>query len=394
MPNEDLFTFSGSIMGGLAGPEIVLEKELAVVCGPTNNIITDDVNIAISHAIADIFHNNLGTSKEQERKILIGSAVVCFRAGLICTKRNGTRILSDGNWRKIPYSMYGSTILTVEQQIEVSNATLKSNLLLCATLIAATKINWYKQNSHIGQVSSYSNYMKRVVLQKFDLATSYILIRVIKRVGSWASTRAVLTQFGLANVCQPTPVIAVNIDHSLWMDADVKGINSNPAGTARHFIALQIVKHMLNSITIALCPDISDFSYLPYICSIINKNPAVYHIDAEYLCEGTKALAEKIEFSDMQAATYLGRVGTYWNAFMRNGTLQSPHLSSRNYHDAEDFCIDYEIALKRFKITGATATLPTVNIGRLQPQLDAYKSLAKAFGVTPNPEVIVAMSQL
>ncbi|CAK9297390.1 unnamed protein product [Gordionus sp. m RMFG-2023] len=355
--------------------------KLAVVCDPNSNTITNNKKRAIIHAIIDIFHNHSGpTSNEQERKILIGAAFICFSTGLICTKTVGSTIVPDGEWRKIPYSTYRFAQITAQQQSEINNAISSYNIYVCTTLIAATKINWYKENCHTGQ-EEYTGYVKEVVTNLFDPATGLALRSIIDQIGQWSSTRAVLIQLGLANVCPPCPVIEVDANSCIKPRDDIKSlIKSNPAGTTLHFIAFEMVRLMFP--TIIMCPGISDFSHLYHICSIINKHPALYHVKAEYLCEGITTLAEKIEFFDEDAEAYLGRIGTFGNAIIPNGILmQALRQNFGNYQNAPDYSVDYEIALSNFDKDGTVVS--TANLRGVEEQLAVYLAISKVFGKTP-----------
>ncbi|CAK9291125.1 unnamed protein product [Gordionus sp. m RMFG-2023] len=126
-------------------------------------------------------------------------------------------------------------------------------------------------------------------------------------------------------------------------------INSNPAGTARHYVAHVFFKRMVRSNTIVLVPDLYDFKTLKEKITEIDKYPAIYHIGFAYLCEGVEALKHKIEFDDNDGNKYIEKTGTYGEVVMKASTLmQSPHYKNELYKSDEDYSSDYAKNLREY----------------------------------------------
>ncbi|CAK9294847.1 unnamed protein product [Gordionus sp. m RMFG-2023] len=211
-------------------------------------------NSMVNYAVYDIVkHTSFATMSRIDKKILLGSVYVCFSCKLICYK--GETTVPDGDWRIVTRTKMAA--YTNEENSIIAESMSKENLQLCVVLISAAKVNFYKENHHTGQGST-AGYIRKVMRAKIGEQYEPKTVHVIHRVSHWASTRQVLTQLGLQHVALSTPLLNTGRETGITPTADLSlRINSNPAGTARHFVAHAFFRCLVAELTVQHAADLA-----------------------------------------------------------------------------------------------------------------------------------------
>lgn len=247
----------------------------------------------------------------------------------------------------------------------------------------ATKVNWYRENHHVGQNREHGGtYVRKVLNQSFADWEKASALQIAHRIGHWYSTRSVLSNMGLNGVLPTVPVVPHTVHLAPMRDVIVR-IQSTPAGTARLAVVCAMLDRMLLSPSGAMCPGLNDFVGLKAKLAAVKANPASYHIGAAYLCGG------RANFQDEDHERLLGRTGTWGSVQMPESTLmKSPHLSS--YESKEDFTPEYRMLSQAF-IRAKRLELRRIldqkrrGVLRLDP---AYELLCREHGLEQNEDIL------
>lgn len=241
-------------------------------------------------------------------------------------------------------------------------------------VICATKVNFFLENNHVGQGRG-NTYPERVIISYYSPANFILGREIINIVAQWASTRKILSTLGIRNIIQVQPIFLGTgvYQRNPQMNAM---LSSNPAGTAKHFIAYKLFKKMLSSIAISVCPNITNFAILPVVILDILRNPAVYHTQARYLTGQIR------DFDDADANAFLGRVGTYGRVFYPNSVIMtSPYLANEAYKNYDDYSEDFEQELNRIRLNFIQEPHSFIISDRTYTTSIEYYSLAESFEV-------------
>lgn len=317
--------------------------------------------------------------------VYMGLQTGCI-AGTIQTDNRGAQLphlKPDGGWFYGIANSWANDIV-VPETTKVFQAGLDEAILTASTTLAlATKVNWYRENHHVGQNREHGGtYVRKVLNQSFAEWDKAAAMTIAHRIGHWYSTRSVLHNMGLRGVTAVTPVVPHTAQLSPMRDVIVR-IQSTPAGTARLAVVCAMLDRMLLSPSGAMCPGLNDFVGLKAKLAAVRANPARYHIGAGYLC------GNRENFQDEDHERLLGRTGTWGSVQMPESTLmKSPHLSS--YESKEDFTPEYRMLCQAF-IRAKRLELRRIldqkrrGVLRLDP---AYELLCAEHGLAQNEDIL------
>lgn len=267
-----------------------------------------------------------------------------------------------------------------------------SNVRQVGTMLVAAKVNFFKENHHMGQGHQESGaFVTKAIRAIYPTMEVSVMKTLIHRASHWCSTRSVLKQMGVANV-KPFLPITGTLDQ-LQPSQDVKlRLNGPPAGTARTAIAYNIFKRMIMHPIAAFCPNIGDFNGLAERYARIVESPLSFHIGAAYLC--TRNMGPN--FRDEDSHGLLGRVGTFGFVYMTKSTLmRSPHIANKQFQTIDDFdpqfhqfCLNW----KQYAASKMLRVLKNIRTGGLAIS-EGYNALCEQFAIAPNPEAMAVVAR-
>ncbi|APG78074.1 hypothetical protein [Sanxia Qinvirus-like virus 1] len=323
----------------------------------------------------------------RERCLMLSSVMVLLNCGLICTDNRSKA--NDGGWVEDKAKRVPVDAVNDESQKAIEEASSNVSKRIAATIIAATKVSYWKENHHTGSFTSKEmTYIKRVLRAVYhdDMASDPAMVATVHRIGHWASTKRTLHDLGVNGILGVTPIIH-NLARLTPAEDIRKRISSTPAGTARTAIAYEISKRLLSSALGALCPNTMDFMPLKTTIDQILARPVRYHMGAHYLTgKGRDSM-----FRDEDSDRLLGRCGTFANYFLKGSTIMnSPHL--KDWRTKEDFsesfaqvCANFQIAArKRAKNTLSAYATTGASFN------ESYQATCEAWGLRPNMDIVAA----
>lgn len=177
---------------------------------------------SIEATILTLFSNEkFNASSEQHKSLMIAAVAVLMSTGNIAHIGNAP----DGDWYPSPMNMkpkFLKMVNNVEEpdtdrlnQIKkmVEDACNPEMFQKVATLICATKVNWFKTNHHTGaEGNSVMNYTRKTINIVLGTQNFSEHLSVVHRIGHWASTKHVLTQLGVKNIEETSPLIPPTAD--------------------------------------------------------------------------------------------------------------------------------------------------------------------------------------
>lgn len=223
-----------------------------------------------------------------------------------------------------------------------------------AIMLGACKINWWKENHHVGQ-GAPSGYFKKVAPAMREKIAPDMADEAFRTCchtySKWYSTLAVLSAFGIEDTKEFEPVVPTKEGCSFKVATDAGlRIDSNPSGTARLFLAHAGATLAFKSVFGALMPNASDFVTVAAAVGEVRRARVRYHTGAAYLCGAKNRGTDARPYDDMEYAGYLGRIGTYLSVMVPKSTLMaSPHLANGKYQNYPDFDPSYEKLLREMK---------------------------------------------
>lgn len=342
---------------------------------------------------------------DEQIRFYMASIITCLTAGVL-TSRNGE---NDGGWmlasaeETATFYDGSNQVLRDAFTVHFRAAGTKAMITSVATMNGACKINWWKENHHVGQ-GAPSGFYKKVA----DAIRPKICPNVSENdfwhmchtTSKWMSTRAVLTQLGVINILHTTPVIQGRPGHTFEaaVDAGLR-INSTPAGTARLALANAIAKIAFKSLTGSLMPGLTDFLTLSAEYQRVMQNPAYFHMGGPYLTGATTRAPPNgsqagIAFNDDIYNNMLGRLGTWVDVQMRASTLnRSPHIANKKYKTCSDFDEHYYNLLVEMK-RATKININALNIRQgYSGVADSWIAVTNAFGLSRNQNVLNALQE-
>lgn len=323
--------FNGPIVVGLGAikPEELKESEQLWIVGNDGNETTVERTLLL--LAKQCMEKGLS---ENAANLLIAGAYVAMKTGNICY--DGSNDVPDGKWKIVDKAMPADKVAL---DALVARAIQKRNIQNAETLIVATKVNWFKQNRHIGKYAMEA--IRKVFGDRFEQS----MIGYVSRIGLWCSTRSVLRSLGVANIIRVTDFFNVSEECKLQAAPDDRqSVSSGPAGTRRHAIAYELFMIMARTPILVFCPSYTEFLDLKTKISEINASPASFHTCAEYL------VGIPTTFNDGEANRFLGRAGAFGKVFIpKSALMKSPH--AKNYRSCIDYSDDFEGLVRQYKIS-------------------------------------------
>lgn len=220
-----------------------------------------------------------------------------------------------------------------------------------ASVIIATKANWWVMNHHTGQ-GKLAGYAGKVLNIYFGNNVPADIVSMAHRAGHWCSTLHLLNEAGISSLRRVVPQVPpASNTLVLSMDAMLR-FTSLPAVTHRLAVAFEAAKRLLRTEVGRYCPDVLEFVNIPPKRHDVLRAPAKFHIGASYLTR-----ADKADYNDQEMGGYLGRLGTFVCCMFPKSTLaSSPHLEKPKVQSYEDYSPEWETLLTQYKINSSAAT--------------------------------------
>jgi len=352
---------------------------------PTLGTGPDATTIARAQMVLLLIRKHSGTAHESALPLYTGAALGLFDCGYIREHRG--KAASD--WLYVDTSTMAPA--TDPEKAQILKYVSAENAKIAMHLVAATKVNWWKENHHVGQ-GELATYVKKnsdvFCVKTTPPIPDHIRKETIHQIGHWGPTRTILAAMGIDHILVETAIVNGDPANGITAaaDADIR-VKSNPAGTAKASIALAGLNKLSESIVIVLCPQVDTLGGVVEDMKKIMAAPAKFHIGAEYL---TGQVRE--QYSDSKQDNILGRIGTYIATVMPKSTLAaSPHIKGNKYQTYTDYSADFETELGKYQSASARAkTSAAVLTGTTAGQA-GYEALILAMGKTANPRIIAAL---
>lgn len=322
--------------------------------------------------------------------LLVSGAAALIQTGMICHSEND-KDRPDGAWKfstAQPFEVNDSIRASIARIVEICSP---ENMKKAMTMVVAMKVNWFKENHHVGQDQSNSGaYFKKVLRATYgDKSTTAESKRdTFHRLGHWASTREVLRCLKVDNIIEVTPVFKSTATILGTDDVSLR-LKSMPAGTGRLSIAYNLAIKMLMHPTGIFVPNPHEYAGLYATVQRIKLDPAKYHIGGDYLC-GARAA-----YDDNVYESLLGRVGTFGTVYMPKSTLMaSPH--AKKYLSASDYDADYYQMLRAFRAARDKQLQEKLKIFSEINVLGSseYEVTCEGLNIKPNGEAINVLSEI
>lgn len=390
----DLPEINGAITAGIAqGTEESLRSEevLHVVCIKLITTTDDGDRVSFFNkeecsklTLALLYDRCLAAKIPNDMAAyLLQGAFVALNLGLIASYDE----TPDGDWKAVGANGLDEKMVTPERNDAIKAMLENVSPTSAATMIAATKVNWWKENHHTGQGAGSGKYVTKAFSKVVGTVFSPQWKSVIHRLGHWCSTRKVLDVLGIADILEVSPLY--DVGKGLKASEDVKlRIQSSPAGTGRLSILFAISKQMLQSPAFFMCPGKED--YLPirgeYI--VMMNSPAAHHVGGKYLT------GRKANYSDTIYEPKLGRAVTWLHAFIPKSTIkESPH--AKNAEKYSDYSAEFKTACDNYKQTSADRFKKIMELLKIndRPNADDYISTLQAWGMKPSQSILDAVKE-
>jgi hypothetical protein len=327
-------TSAGNVRGLIDLPPVDGFVEAGIAAGVDPTLPQGDKLPINGDSLQRILHNALGWAEGKnipnaENKFLFYTGIAAIIGCGMLRKRNG---IPDGDWYETStnYIISDSTFDMLQLTMD------KDAISRAATIVCATKVNYWLMNHHVGQTgepNTAQGYIQKVLINKFGNNFPPGLVHVVHMLGQYASTRFVLQKAGIPNILD-TEAIAFLGSNEIQMTDDAKlRFNAPPAGTQKMAVCYEAAKRLAKFAYAKFCPNIEEFSVLPEIRHKVMSNPATYHVSAEYLC------GEKVsDYDDNFCDGFIGRLGVYIHAMAPRSTLaRSPHFAESRVEGSADY---------------------------------------------------------
>jgi len=278
---------------------------------------------------------------------------------------------------------------------------------MAATLIVATKINWWSTNHHVG-TPVLSGYAKKTALAVLPVGAIKAggdhkdIATMMRTIGHWCSTRRVLRKLGVRELdgtkgikVYPESASEDGAVVTLNPTADAaQRIDSMPAGTHRHAVAEAIIRRLALHYMAPYSPVINDCPGILRRCRSIRAHPACHHVGAVYLTGSRVA-----EFVDAEADAVLGRLVSFVRYFFPKSTIcSSPHImkSGAFISDYADYDANYDRLCSSVKQAGVMGSKEATKLAKLLgnavPGIASYAGLRDVYAELDIPGDIPAPS--
>ncbi|APG78070.1 hypothetical protein [Hubei qinvirus-like virus 1] len=309
------------------------------------------------------------------RQLMVSAAYACATAALLRKSADGR---ADGDWVELNFQAGENEPPNPAEGI---TADMTKQM---ATVIIATKVQWWSTNHHTtqgqGPIPGYVGKVVQTIPAVRDLGNE-VQCRVVHTVGHWASTRYILSACGVKNIAPTNPLPYLS-DTVLAAGKDIElRISSMPAGTHRHAVGRAAWTRLRNSDLVAYVGDTGSFLSLLQRSALVDVDPAGHHIGARYLTG-----REPPKFSDSDAEDCLGRLGSYvLNVLGRSTLAKSPHFARARIQGYPDYSDAFEQTCARFVQSAAVIQQGQFPFEKLTAeQIRVKVAEARALGEDPN----------
>lgn len=336
----------------------------------------------IKMTLAYLYDKLRATNKpEKVVSFLLQSANVALSFGLL---RKLDQV-KDGDWKLQMGSLLTEAMVTKERNEAIKASLDRYTVTTVVSVLAATKVNWWKENHHTGQGEGSGRYITKAFNALIGENFNAEWRTAVHRAGHWCSTRFLLETLGVKNIIRTEPVIRGTATVTATDDVKLR-LASSPAGTGRMSILYAILRSFLNSPAIYMVPHPEDFTSVKDEYNKMMANNASYHVGGAYLT-GTRAV-----YSDTDYSNRLGRAVTWLKAFMPKSTInESPH--ARNAEAYEDYDPEFAKMLDEYRRTSkdrAKKVLAAINSGG-SVDVSGTNNLLRAWGMKINQGITDAV---
>jgi len=173
----------------------------------------------------------------------------------------------------------GDNATPVEWQI-IRNSYSQEDCLNAGCMIAATKVNWWQCNHHLGQ-EGMQGYALKTFKIKYPNQNPAAWTKVVHTAGHWASTKLVLRPLGWLGISVIEPIDETK---TIIATADVAlRSTTSPAGVAAISVCHAAFYKLAKGPVVAIFPGLQDANELADEMIKINRRPARYHMGSNYL---------------------------------------------------------------------------------------------------------------
>jgi len=226
----------------------------------------------------------------------------------------------------------------------INESYSRESCLNAACMIAATKVNWWQCNHHLGQ-EGMQGYALKTFRIKYPTAQPNAWTSVVHTAGHWASTKLVLHLLGWQGIQQLQPIPGTK---QIIATADVVlRSTSSPAGVAPISVCHAAFNKIAKGPVVAIFPGLQDAAALADEMVKINANPPRYHMGSNYLTGLPRILPDP-------TVQMIGRCGSYVRVYLPNSTLRrSPSFQDGSIENAPDYDNTFDDALIALRAASA-----------------------------------------
>lgn len=214
-------------------------------------------------------------------KSAVESGTAAYNLLLSITKTDNDVIqkLAAGTVLLVEKELVSTTHVQFSPSPETTREFLKEDMEKGIILLLATKVNWWRENHHVGE-RVFSTFMEKVLKHLFDdWAEEYMNDKELKQViwiaGHWMDTRTVVTDMlSILRDHRPSS-FDLNIPHYI-----LSGMKSFPAGTGRYALYHSILQSILESRYAVATPRDVEIQKFFDTYNSIQANPVRYHLGA------------------------------------------------------------------------------------------------------------------
>jgi len=332
----DLPPIDGTAEIGIAmgiDPSLPLNRKLRIYRGGNAN---ERAVAAMTHILRN-FEDLWGQDMNKRAFLLNAAAVIAFYSFIPANAQDGDCVFVEG----APPLADNAT--PAENNI-INESYSRDACLNAACMIAATKVNWWQCNHHLGQ-ETMQGYALKTFRIKYPAAQPNAWTAVVHTAGHWASTKLVLQLLGWRGIQE---MHAIPNTKRIVAAADVVlRSTSSPAGVAPISVCHAAFAKIAKGPVVAIFPRLQDAALLADAMVRINQNPARYYMGSNYLTGQARILPDP-------AIQMIGRCGSYVRVYLPNSTLRrSPSFQDGSIENAPDYDNSFNDALIALRAASA-----------------------------------------
>lgn len=199
--------------------------------------------------------------------------------GITRTENDVIQKLAGGVVLLVQKELVSTTHIQFSPSPEYTREFVQEDMEKGILLLLATKVNWWRENHHVGE-RVFSSFMKKVLTELFDdSAEDYINDQEIKQAiwvaGHWMDTRTVVTD--MLSILKDHRPSSFNLDIPQYI---LSAMKSFPAGTGRYVLYHSILQSIFNSPYAVAAPRDVEIQKFLGTYESIQANPMRYHVGA------------------------------------------------------------------------------------------------------------------